>query len=71
VGELREGVEIEVVRAGRWRAFVLQDSRTGQDLDESGQGLEREGNRRRVVEVREEGELESESSTFWRSRGRE
>jgi len=38
VGELREGVEIEVVRAGGWRAFVLQDSRTGQDLDESGEG---------------------------------
>lgn len=38
VGELREGVEIEVVRVGRWSAFVLQDSRTGQDLDESGEG---------------------------------
>ncbi|KAL0011360.1 hypothetical protein SO802_006468 [Lithocarpus litseifolius] len=46
VGELRERMEREVVRARRRRAFVLQDSRSGQDLGESGERERSQSDRR-------------------------
>lgn len=54
MGELRKGVEVEVVCAGGWGAVLLQGARAGQDLGECGDGEGGSGDRRGLDAAAEE-----------------
>ena len=60
VGEIWERMEREVVRARRRCAFVLQDSRFRQDLDQFGERERSQSDRQGLNQVHEESQLEQQ-----------